>query len=206
MDRARRRHPGPRPVAQIAAHQRARVPTDGEEGACPAVVDEALCGVAARDWTSCASRGSSAGRTRRPSRWIRPAPGCTSAGIARSPGRHNCEKPWAAALVQLSFWNPERPLLDPFCGTGTIVIEAAMLGRRLAPGRKREFAAEHWPAIDGSAWQCAREESDDLALAALSERPMGTDRDAESLKLARYHAEQAGVADDIHFQQREFGD
>jgi len=133
-------------------------------------------------------------------------PGLHKRGYRTLTGPAQLRETLAAALVQLSFWNPERPLLDPFCGTGTIVIEAAMLGRRLAPGRKREFAAEHWPAIDGSAWQCAREESDDLALAALSERPMGTDRDAESLKLARYHAEQAGVADDIHFQQREFGE
>ena len=48
----------------------------------------------------------------------------------------------AAAMVQLSFWRPERPLVDPFCGTGTIAIEAALIGRRLAPGRNRTFAAE----------------------------------------------------------------
>ena len=112
----------------------------------------------------------------------------------------------AAALVQLSFWKPERPFIDPFCGTGTIVIEAALLGRRIAPGRLRQFAAEHWPAVAAEPWQQAREEAADLQLPALPERPMGTDADAESLKLARYHAEQAGVADDLHFQQRYFAD
>jgi len=118
----------------------------------------------------------------------------------------------AAALVQLSFWKPERPLVDPFCGTGTIVIEAAMLGRRMAPGRLRQFAAEHWPTVAAEPWHLAREEAADLQLAALPgrssgpERPMGTDSDAESLKLARYHAEQAGVAEDLHFQQRDFAD
>ena len=99
----------------------------------------------------------------------------------------------AAALVQLSFWKPERPLIDPFCGTGTIVIEAAMLGRRIAPGRLRRFAAEQWPTLAANPWQLAREEAADLQLPALPERPMGTDLDAESLKLARFHAEQAGV-------------
>jgi len=112
----------------------------------------------------------------------------------------------AAALVQLSFWKPERPLIDPFCGTGTIVIEAALLGRRLAPGRLRRFAAEGWPSVAAEPWQQAREEAADLELPALPERPMGTDVDAESLKLARYHAEQAGVVEDLHFQQRSFAD
>ena len=112
----------------------------------------------------------------------------------------------AAALVQLSFWKPERPLIDPFCGTGTIIIEAAMLGRKIAPGSLRKFAAEYWPTLASEPWILAREEAADLRLTALPERPMGTDIDAESLKLARYHAEQAGVGDDIHFQQRAFAD
>ncbi|BBO32684.1 class I SAM-dependent methyltransferase [Lacipirellula parvula] len=110
----------------------------------------------------------------------------------------------AAAMVQLSFWKPERQLVDPFCGTGTIAIEAAMIGRRLAPGRKRAFAAETWEQIPAAAWQAAREEADDLALPALPLRIIGCDADGESLKLARYHAGLAGVADDVHFQQHTF--
>jgi 23S rRNA (guanine2445-N2)-methyltransferase / 23S rRNA (guanine2069-N7)-methyltransferase len=110
----------------------------------------------------------------------------------------------AAAMVQLSFWKPERQLVDPFCGTGTIAIEAALIGRRLAPGRKRTFAAETWAQIPASAWQAAREEADDLALPALPLRIIGCDADGESLKLARYHAGLAGVAEDVHFQQHTF--
>lgn len=112
----------------------------------------------------------------------------------------------AAAMVQLSFWRPGRPLVDPFCGTGTIVIEAAMIGRRLAPGRSRGFAGESLPAIPKSAWLDARTEAADLALPKLDERPIGQDADAEPLKLARRHAQLAGVADDIHFQHREFAE
>ena len=118
----------------------------------------------------------------------------------------------AAALVQLSFWKPERPLIDPFCGTGTILIEAATIGRRMAPGRLRQFAAEHWPSLAAEPWQQAREEAADLQLPALpdgfkgAERPMGTDIDGEALKMARYHAEKAGVVDDLHFQQRPFAE
>lgn len=112
----------------------------------------------------------------------------------------------AAAMVQLSFWRPERQLVDPFCGTGTIVIEAAMIARRLAPGRNRPFAGEHLLAIDAAAWQAAREEATDLALPAIEERPIGQDHDPHTLKLARHHAQLAGVADDVHFQHREFAE
>ena len=112
----------------------------------------------------------------------------------------------AAAMVQLSFWKPERQLVDPFCGTGTIVIEAAMIGRRLAPGRNRSFAAENWSVFPAAAWTTAREEAADLALPTLPLRIIGCDADPESLKLARYHAQQAGVAEDIHFQHHEFSD
>ena len=110
----------------------------------------------------------------------------------------------AAAMVQLSFWKPDRPLVDPFCGTGTIIIEAAMIGRRLAPGRNRQFAAEGWDQIPAAAWQAAREEAADLALPAMPLRPIGCDADPESLKLARYHAGLAGVAEDVHFQHHTF--
>ena len=112
----------------------------------------------------------------------------------------------AAALVQLSFYSDGKALIDPFCGTGTIVIEAAMIGRNLAPGRNREFAAEHFDAVPAAAWQAAREEASDLARPALVERIIGTDSSSEALKLARHHAELAGVHHDVHFQQRDFAE
>jgi 23S rRNA (guanine2445-N2)-methyltransferase / 23S rRNA (guanine2069-N7)-methyltransferase len=112
----------------------------------------------------------------------------------------------AAALVQLSFWRPGRVLADPFCGTGTIPIEAALIGRNIAPGLAREFVAETWPTLDARHWQLAREEARDAARPALAERLLGYDIDADALSLARYHAEQAGVAGDIHWQQRPFSD
>ncbi len=112
----------------------------------------------------------------------------------------------AAVLVQLSYWRPGRVLADPFCGSGTIPIEAALIGRNIAPGLKREFAAEHWPASDQRLWQQAREEARDLVRPPLEERLLAYDVDPDVLSLARYHAEQAGVAEDIHWQQRPFGD
>jgi 23S rRNA (guanine2445-N2)-methyltransferase / 23S rRNA (guanine2069-N7)-methyltransferase len=112
----------------------------------------------------------------------------------------------AATLVQLSFWRPGRVLVDPFCGTGTILIEAALLGRNIAPGLRRTFAAEDWPTLDRRIWVTAREEARDLVRPALPERLLGYDIAAEPLSLARYHAEQAGVAGDIHWQERPFSD
>ncbi|HMO85565.1 MAG TPA: THUMP domain-containing protein, partial [Lacipirellulaceae bacterium] len=112
----------------------------------------------------------------------------------------------AAAMVQLSFWQPDRPLVDPFCGSGTIAIEAAQIGRRLAPGGHRTFAAEAWSALPASLWQQARDECRDLALPALPQRIVAQDADEAALKLARYHAGLAEVEQDIHFQRREFAE
>lgn len=108
----------------------------------------------------------------------------------------------AAALVLLSYWNRERPLVDPCCGTGTIAIEAALIGRGMAPGLGRSFAAEGWPQIDSALWEAAREEARGLVQPALPIKIIGTDIDARAVALARRHARAAGVADDVHIQQQ----
>ena len=113
----------------------------------------------------------------------------------------------AAALVELSFWKRGKPLVDPFCGSGTIAIEAAMAGRNIAPGLSRSFAAEDWPVLGEDIWTHAHEEARDLELPDLGERAeriVATDIDEAALSLARRHAERAGVAADIHFQRLPF--
>ncbi len=110
----------------------------------------------------------------------------------------------AAAMILLSFWDRDRPLIDPFCGSGTIPIEAALIGRDIAPGLKRSFAAEAWPNVATPLWEEARTEARDLAQADLPERLMGTDIDQRALRSARHNAEQAGVAEQVHFQERSF--
>jgi len=127
-------------------------------------------------------------------------------GYRKLTGEAQLKETMAAALVQLSFWRPERQLVDPFCGSGTIPIEAALIGRNLAPGLNRQFAAEAWPRLPAALWDEARREARELARPDLPLRIIGTDIDAAALSLARYHAEQAGVAGDIHFQQRDFRD
>lgn len=113
----------------------------------------------------------------------------------------------AAALVQLSFWNRERTLVDPCCGTGTIPVEAAMIAANRAPGLERTFAAEKWPRVPKQMWDEARTEARDRIIAEPLDMPIqGTDIDAEVLSLARYHAKQAGVESSIHFQQQAMND
>jgi 23S rRNA (guanine2445-N2)-methyltransferase / 23S rRNA (guanine2069-N7)-methyltransferase len=111
-----------------------------------------------------------------------------------------------ASLVALSFWKPGRPLLDPFCGSGTILIEAALMGRNIAPGMLRSFASEKWPILTEASWNKAREEARDLVREPFEERLVGTDVDGRVLQFARANAEHAGVAELIHFQQRDFVD
>jgi 23S rRNA (guanine2445-N2)-methyltransferase / 23S rRNA (guanine2069-N7)-methyltransferase len=112
----------------------------------------------------------------------------------------------AAAMILLSVWRPERPLIDPFCGSGTIPIEAALIGRNLAPGLDRAYAAEAWPRLPASLWEAARQQAREAALPELPARIIGTDVDEGVLGLARFHAEKAGVAADIHFQQKSFAE
>lgn len=112
----------------------------------------------------------------------------------------------AAALVELSVWRSGRPLLDPFCGSGTIPIEAALIGRNIAPGLKRNFDAENWPVIPKNLWFDAREEARDLILPPLPEKIYGSDIDEECVKLARRHAQLAGVEKDVVFSRRDFKD
>ena len=133
-------------------------------------------------------------------------PGLHKRGYRKLAGRAPLKETLAAAMVLLSFWRPDRPLIDPFCGTGTIPIEAALIGRNLAPGLNREFAAEAWPSLSTALWNEARREARDLARGELPVTILGTDVDDEALGLARYHAQLAGVSHDVQFSRRDFRD
>ena len=107
----------------------------------------------------------------------------------------------ASAMILISRWNKDRILIDPFCGSGTIPIEAALIGQNIAPGIGREFASEDWPSIPATLWKEARKEARDLARYDLKLRIHGSDIDDEVMSLARYHAKQAGVEGSIHLQR-----
>lgn len=109
----------------------------------------------------------------------------------------------AAALLLWSGWKPGQALLDPFCGSGTIAIEAALLARGIAPGRLRTFAFERWPSFDKDAWRQVLLEADELARQRANNAPIeGSDRDEGAIAISRSNAERAGVADAIRFEHR----
>ncbi len=109
----------------------------------------------------------------------------------------------AAALIMLTPWNKDRILVDPFCGSGTIPIEAAMLGAKMAPGMNRNFLAETWSnIISKNSWEQAKQEAQAQVLSDVEMNIQGYDLDGEIIKAARQNARWAGVDHLIHFQQK----
>lgn len=112
----------------------------------------------------------------------------------------------AAALVNLSNWFPDKPLLDPTCGSGTIVIEAALKALNIAPGLRRSFAFEAWPWLDQRLWKSLKEAAVAAKKTDLDLSIMASDIDGRMVELARANAERAGVASYITFKQMRLQD
>lgn len=109
----------------------------------------------------------------------------------------------AAALIMLTPWNRDRILVDPFCGSGTFPIEAAMIAANIAPGMNRSFLSEEWGnLIPKKCWYEAMDEAAELVEDTVAADIQGYDIDGEIIKAARANAELAGVGHMIHFQQR----
>ena len=109
----------------------------------------------------------------------------------------------ASALIMLTPWNKDRILVDPFCGSGTFPIEAAMIAADMAPGMNRSFLAEEWKhLVPRKCWYDALEEAQDRVNLDIDTDIQGYDIDPEALKSARANAKMAGVDKLIHFQQR----
>ncbi|HIT89575.1 MAG TPA: class I SAM-dependent RNA methyltransferase [Candidatus Merdenecus merdavium] len=109
----------------------------------------------------------------------------------------------AAALILLTPWKKDRILVDPFCGSGTFPIEAAMIAANIAPGMNRSFLSEEWKnLIPKKCWYDAINEANDQIDDHIEVDIQGYDLDAEVIKIARANAKEAGVDHLIHFQQR----
>jgi len=128
-------------------------------------------------------------------------PGLHKRGYRKLAGIAPLKETLAAAMIQLSYWKADRALIDPFCGTGTIPIEAAMIAQNRAPGLNREFISEKWGNIEEQLWQQAREEARELWHPDLDLHIYGSDIDPQALQLARVHAEEAGLKDNVFFQK-----
>ena len=113
----------------------------------------------------------------------------------------------AAALIMLTPWNGSRILVDPFCGSGTIPIEAAMMAANIAPGMNRNFTAESWThLITPQNWKDVREEAQEEIITDIDVDIQGYDLDPEMVEIARINARKAGVENMIHFQARDIAD
>lgn len=121
-------------------------------------------------------------------------------GYRATAGAAPLRETMAAALVLLSYWNRERPFLDPFCGSGTIAIEAALIGRNRAPGMSRNFSSEQWPQLSRRDWKQARDEARDKLLGKPKQPLMASDIDPKVVRLAQANATEAGIGSDIDFK------
>lgn len=125
-------------------------------------------------------------------------------GYRQLVGKAPISETLAAALIMLTPWNKDRILIDPFCGSGTFPIEAAMIGANIAPGMNREFTAENWKNIvPKKVWYEAVTEAEDAILRDVKMNIQGYDLDNGIVKCAMQNAREAGVDEHIHFQQRD---
>jgi len=122
--------------------------------------------------------------------------------VAKAPLRETL----AAALLIAADWSGATPLLDPFCGSGTIPIEAALLARRIPPGWRRTFAFRHWQNFVNAEWEQIRRDAEQAILPGAPVWIGGSDRDAGAIKAARENAERASTSGDIDFEIRSISD
>ncbi|RND00787.1 THUMP domain-containing class I SAM-dependent RNA methyltransferase [Lysinibacillus halotolerans] len=127
-------------------------------------------------------------------------------GYRQSQGEAPLKETLAAALVKISRWSPSRPFVDLFCGSGTIPLEAAMIGQNIAPGYNREFISEEWNWMKEKIWEDARNEADDLANYDQPLEIIGSDIDHRMVTIAQSNALEAGFGDLITFKQMQATD
>ena len=112
----------------------------------------------------------------------------------------------AAAIIELSNWYPDKPFIDPTCGSGTFCIEAAMIGMNIAPGFNRDFAFEEWNWVDDDLVQQVRDEAEEKANYDIELDISGFDIDGRMIDIAKKNAEEAGFADVIKLKQMQLQD
>lgn len=127
-------------------------------------------------------------------------------GYRTAQGAAPLKETMAAALVLLTNWHPDRPFYDPVCGSGTIPIEAALIGQNIAPGFNRTFASEKWDWMPASIWEKARSEAEELANYDQPLHIAASDIDHRLVEIAKQNAIEAGLGDLIHFKQMQLKD
>ena len=112
----------------------------------------------------------------------------------------------AAAIIELTTWRKDRPFYDPVCGSGTFCIEAALIGRNMAPGFNRDFMFEDWPWVDKAILDKVRDEAEAQVDYDVELDILGTDIDPRMIEIAKRNAEEIGLGDDITFKQMNLSD
>ena len=132
-------------------------------------------------------------------------PGLHKRGYRELAGEAPMKETLAAALVLLSKWDPSRVLADPFCGSGTIAIEAAMIGKNMAPGLNRSFVSEQWDIISQDLWEDIRKHARN-SINDKEFRILASDINGRVLKTAMDNAKKAGVENYIAFQKMDMSE
>ncbi|MGE7759516.1 THUMP domain-containing class I SAM-dependent RNA methyltransferase [Peribacillus sp. NPDC097895] len=127
-------------------------------------------------------------------------------GYRTGQGEAPLKETLAAALIMLTNWKPDKPFIDPFCGSGTIPIEAALIGQNIAPGFNREFVSETWSWMDSKVWDEARIEAEDLADYDQYLDITGCDIDHRMVDISKANGIEAGLGDLIEFKQMQVRD
>ena len=127
-------------------------------------------------------------------------------GYRKKGGEAPLKETLASAIVLLSYWNKDKILIDPFCGSGTIPIEAALIAKNIAPGLYRDFDSEQWKIFKCDDWSNARKYCESVISLEKPERIIGSDIDPEAISMARENARNAKVADIIELSVKDFKD
>lgn len=127
-------------------------------------------------------------------------------GLRRSSVEAPLRENLAAGILQLTGWQPGTPLLDPMCGSGTFLLEAAMMALDIAPGSKRSFAFEKLNNFDGNVWQQTRKQALNRAKPATFQKIYGSDADLRAVRVSRKNLEEAGLGDAVQLAHVDFVD
>ncbi len=127
-------------------------------------------------------------------------------GYRSGQGEAPLKETMAAALIMLTNWHPDKPFIDPFCGSGTIPIEAALIAQNIAPGFNREFVSESWKWFDQKVWDEVRMEAEDVANYDQPLDIIGSDIDHRMVEIAKKNSYEAGLGELIDFKQMQVRD
>ena len=127
-------------------------------------------------------------------------------GYRQEKGGAPLKENMAAAIMKLTTWFPDKPLLDPTCGSGTLLIEAALMGKNIAPGLFRKFVSEDWDIFQADEYQNERIAAKKAINQEIQLDIMGCDIDHRMIEIAKRNAEAAGVDDQITFKQMQVKD